>query len=280
MQNEIFKLIEQAINGDKESLGNLLANVEDMVYNLSLCMLGSPHDAEDAVQEIMIKIITQLSTFRKESAFSTWVYRIATNYLINCKKSMFAQRPLSFEFYAEDINAGFIPNTDDLLQGVEDSILAEELKSSCTNVMLQCLDPESRCIYVLGLMFHADSKVCGEIFGITPEAYRQRLSRIRKKVAEFLGEYCGLSETGKCNCKKRVGYAITTHRLNPQNLEYSRLEKLDSIDTLGFTKAMEKMEQLSDVFAHMPKYRSSLDTKSFLEKLLTSSGMEFIKGSV
>lgn len=280
MKNETFKLIEQAINGDKESLGSLLADVEDMVYNLSLRMLGSPHDAEDAVQEIMIKIITQLSTFRKESAFSTWVYRIATNYLINCKKSMFAQRPLSFEFYAEDINAGFIPNTDDLLQGVEDRILAEELKSSCTNVMLQCLDPESRCIYVLGLMFQADSKVCGEILGITPEAYRQRLSRIRKKVAEFLGEYCGLSETGKCNCKKRVGYAITTHRLNPQNLEYSRLEKLNPTDTLGFTKAMEEMEQLSDVFAQMPKYRSPLDTKNFLEKLLTSGSMELIKGAM
>lgn len=84
------------------------------IYNLSLRMLGSPHDAEDASQEIMIKIITQLSTFRKESAFSTWVYRIATNYLKNCKKSMFAQQTLSFEYYAEDIKAGFIPNSEDL----------------------------------------------------------------------------------------------------------------------------------------------------------------------
>ncbi len=117
MQNEAFELIDKAVNGDKKALGSLLVSVQDMVYNLSLRMLGSPQDAEDAMQEIMIKIIIQLSAFRKESAFSTWVYRIATNYLIDCKKSMFAQRPLSFEFYAEDINAGFIPNTDDLLQG-------------------------------------------------------------------------------------------------------------------------------------------------------------------
>lgn len=53
-----------------------------MIFNLSLRMLGSPHDAEDASQEILIKIMSQLSAFRKESAFSTWVYRIATNYLI------------------------------------------------------------------------------------------------------------------------------------------------------------------------------------------------------
>lgn len=277
MKKEETQLIHQAVNGDREALENLLVSVQDSVYNLSLRMLGNLHDAEDAMQEIMIKIMTQLSDFRKESAFSTWVYRIATNYLINCKKSMFAQRPLSFEFYAEDINAGFIPNTEDLMQGVEEEILAKELKASCTNVMLQCLDPESRCIYVLGLMFKADSRICGEILGITAEAYRQRLSRIRKKVALFLGEYCGLSGTGKCSCQKRVGYAVRTHRLDPENLEYSRLKQINSLDTSEFTEAMEEMDRLSDVFARLPRYRSPLDTRRFLEELLKSGSMETIR---
>lgn len=280
MQNETFELIDRAVDGDKEALESLLVSVQDMIYNLSLRMLGSPADAEDALQEIFIKVITQLSTFKKESAFSTWVYRIATNYLINYKKSMFAQRPLSFEFYAEDINAGVIPNTEDLTQGIDENILAEELKQSCTNVMLQCLDPESRCIYVLGIMFRADSKVCGEILGITPEAYRKRLSRIRKKVAEFLGEYCGLSNTGKCSCKKRVGYAIQTHRLNPLNLEYSRLEQWNGTDTAGFIQAMETMDTLSFVFSDLPKYRSPQDMKDFFEKLLDSNSMNVIRAEV
>ncbi len=144
--------------------------------------------------------------------------------------------------------------------------------------MLQCLVPDNRCIYVLGLMFKADSKVCGEILGITPEAYRQRLSRVRKRVAEFLGEYCGLSKTGKCSCEKRLGYAIKTHRLNPKDLEYSKLEK--HVDTEGFTEAMEEMDRLSDIFAQFPRYRSPLDTKSFLEKLLTSERMDMIRGTV
>lgn len=280
MQNETFELIDRAVDGDKKALESLLVSVQDMIYNLSLRMLGSPADAEDALQEIFVKVITQLSTFKKESAFSTWVYRIATNYLINYKKSMFAQRPLSFEFYAQDINAGFIPNTEDLTQGIDENILAEELKQSCTNVMLQCLDPESRCIYVLGIMFRADSKVCGEILGITPEAYRQRLSRIRKKVAKFLGEYCGLSNTGKCSCKKRVGYAIQTHRLNPSNLEYSRLEQWNGADTADFIQAMETMDTLSFVFADLPKYRSPQDMKDFLVKLLDSNSMNVIKAEV
>lgn len=277
MQNEIFELVDKAVNGNKKALETLLLEVEDLIYNLSLRMLGNPYDAQDASQEIIIKIITQLSTFRKESLFSTWVYRVATNYLINYKKSMFAQHPLSFEFYGKDIESGFIPNTEDLLQGVDESLLAEELKQSCTNVMLQCLEPESRCIYVLGLMFKVDSKICAEIFNITPEAYRQRLSRIKKKVADFLGEYCGLSRTGKCNCKKRVGYAIKTHRLNPKNLEYS---KLAQVENSSFTKAMDEMDALSFIFADMPKYHANPEVKVFLTKLLASDKMKIITEEV
>lgn len=277
MQDETFNLVDKAVSGDKQALENLILSVEDIVYNLSLRMLGSTHDAEDAAQEIIVRVITQLSTFRKESSFSTWVYRIATNYLINCKKSMFGKRPLSFEFFGADIEAGFIDNTKDLLQNVNEELLAEELKMSCTNVMLQCLDPESRCIYVLGVMFKAGSKICGEILGITPEAYRQRLSRIRRKVGDFLSVYCGLSETGRCSCRKRIGYAIQSQRLNPHNLEYTNLKKLDDNVSMGFVQAMEKMDELSLVFAELPKYRSTEVIKDFLKKLLRSNNMSIIK---
>lgn len=277
MEEETFSLIDKAVGGDKQALENLVLSIEDLIYNLSLRMLGMIHDAQDATQEIMICVITQLSTFRKESAFSTWVYRIATNYLINYKKSMFAQRPLSFEYYGADTEAGFIENTNDLLQNVDEELLAEELKMSCTNVMLQYLDPESRCIYVLGIMFKVDSKICGDILGITSEAYRQRLSRIRKKVGGFLSTYCGLSETGGCNCRKRVGYAIQSQRLHPQNLEYTNQKKLNNGVSLGFTQAMEKMDELSLIFAELPKYRSSEVIKDFLKKLFNSDIMSIIK---
>lgn len=278
IQSETFSLIDKAVNGDKEALEGLILSVQDMIYNLSLRMLGMPSDAEDATQEILIKIMTQLSTFKKESAFSTWVYRIATNYLINYKKSMFANRPLSFEFYGEDINHGFIPISGDIPGDVDENILSEELKHSCTNVMLQCLDPESRMIYVLGVMFKIDSKVCGEILNITPEAYRQRLSRIRKQVGAFLSEYCGLSGTGKCSCKKRIGYAIQTHRLNPDNLEYSSMEKLDEKTVSNYTQAMEEMDELSLIFAGMPKYRCPDVMRNFVGRIVNSDNMDIITG--
>lgn len=280
MYDKAFNLVDKAVSGDKQALEDLILSVEDLIYNLSLRMLGTIHDAEDAMQEIIVRIITQLSTFRKESAFSTWVYRITINYLINCKKSMFAKEALNFEFYGADIKNGFIENTEDLLENLDEELLADELKMSCTNVMLQCLDPESRCIYVLGIMFKADSKICGEILGITSEAYRQRLSRIRKKMGDFLSVYCGLTGTGSCNCRKRVGYAIQTQRLNPYNLEYTKLKKLDDGLICGFKQAIEEMDEVSLVFAELPKYRSSEGIKDFLIKLLSSDNMNIIKKEV
>ena len=187
---ELLILIGQATAGDKRALETVVLSIQDLVFNLSLRMLGTFPDAEDASQDILLKVITHLSSFKGDSSFSTWVFSIAVNHLKNYKKHMFAKYPLSFAFYGDDIVNGKIDDVPDLTQDVEKSILAEELKMSCTNVLLQCLDSDSRCIFILGTMFKVDSRIAGDILGISPEAYRQRLSRVRKKVAEFLSEYC------------------------------------------------------------------------------------------
>lgn len=270
------KWAAKAIEGDREALEYILIDIRDFVFNLSLRMLGSVADAEDATQDILVKIMTSLSTFRQESQFKTWVYRIATNYLIDYKKSMFAQHPLDFDFYANDIRAGFIDSNEDLFMGVDKLVLAEELKMSCTNVMLQCLDAQTRCIFILGTMFGVDSKMAGEILGMTPANYRQKLSRARRKMAAFLSEHCGLSG-GYCNCEKRVGYALKQHRLHPEKLEFKGLKQLDHAVLTSCMESMEEIEELSTVFDELPKYRSSLEIKHFLEQLLQSKQLKDVQ---
>ena len=141
---ELLALIEKATAGDTGSLETVILSVQDLVFNLSLRMPGTFPDAEDATQDILLKIVTHLSSFKRESAFSTWVFPITTNHLKNYQKHIFAKFPLSFEFYGDNIKNGKIDDVPDLTQNVETSILAEELKLPCTNVMLQCLDTESR----------------------------------------------------------------------------------------------------------------------------------------
>lgn len=275
--DELKHLVEQAVAGDKASLETVILGVQDLVFNLSLRMLGTFPDAEDATQDILLKIITHLSSFRGESAFSTWVFSIATNHLKNYKKHMFAKFPLSFEFYGEDIKNGKIDDVPDLTQNVEASILAEELKLSCTNVMLQCLDAESRCIFILGTMFKIDSRIAGDILGITPEAYRQRLSRIRGKMADFLKEYCGEYGQGTCRCAKRINYAIQNHRISPDRLDFTAAVPAET--TLEVKKAMEDIDDLSQHFTFCKTYRSPESLKGFVTGFLDGASFSVIRNA-
>lgn len=270
--------IAQAVSGDQDALEALLCSVQDMVFNLSLRMLGIRPDAEDATQEIFIQVMTHLSSFRQESSLSTWVFRIAANHLQRYRKGLFAGAPLSFEAYGADIVSGREQAVADLSGGVDQALLERELKFSCSNVMLQCLDPESRCIYILGTMFRLDSRIAAEILDLTPEAYRQRLSRIRKKMAAFLREYCGLSGTGVCACKRRTNYAIATHRIDPANPAFQSLEPCGYADILRYTDAMEQLDALSQIFADFPAYRSPETVSDWIRNLIRSKDFSIIKG--
>ena len=266
-------LIQKATAGDKKALETVLIGVQDLIFNLSLRMLGTFPDAEDATQDILLKIITHLSSFKGESSFSTWVFSIASNHLKSYQKHMFAKFPLSFEFYGDDIRNADINDVPDLTQNVERSVLAEELKLSCTNVMLQCLDAESRCIFILGTMFKVDSRIAGDILGITPEAYRQRLSRVRKKVADFLKEYCGEYGNGTCRCSDRVDYAIQNHRLNPEQLDFTAAIPKKMLDV---REAMEEIDGISHEFSFCKTYQSPEGLKKFIEDFLNGPSFSVV----
>lgn len=273
---ELQAFIEKSTAGDKEALEAVILSIQDMVFNLSLRMLGTFPDAEDATQDILVKVMTHLPDFKGESAFSTWVFRIASNYLKDYKKHMFAKLPLSFEFYGDDIKNANIRDVPDLTQNVEKSILAEELKLSCTNVMLQCLDAESRCIFILGTMFRLDSRMAGEILGITAEAYRQRLSRVRRKVADFLEEYCGEYGNGSCHCAERVNYAIQNHRIHPARLDFQTAVPKEMRE---FKEAMEEIDGISQEFSFCKAYQSPESLTKFVRDFLSGAAFSVVENA-
>ena len=277
--NEMQALVDKATAGDKKALETLVAGVQDLVFNLSLRMLGRFADAEDATQDILLKMITHLFSFRGDSSFTTWVFSIAANHLKNYKKHMFAHYPLSFEFYGDDIENGKIQDVPDLTQNVEKDILEEELKMSCTNVMLQCLDVESRCIFILGTMFKIDSRIAGDILGMSPETYRKRLSRIRKKMADFLGQYCGEYGRGKCKCRERINYAIQNHRINPLQLDFMTTTEIPVQTMIDVKNAMEDIDDLSQDFSFCKPYQSPERTKHLIQEFLDSVQLSIIQNS-
>ena len=84
-QNSVLR----ARGGDRKALEDLIERHQAWIYNTALRMLFHPQDAEDATQEILVKVVTRLSSFEGRSSFRTWLYRIVANHLLNVKRQYF-----------------------------------------------------------------------------------------------------------------------------------------------------------------------------------------------
>src|SRR2546427_5630236 len=80
------EVVELAKNGDRAALEKLVLRHQAWIYNIAVRMVFQPHDAEEVTQEVLVKAITKLSTFKGECKFRTWLYRIAANHVLNMKR--------------------------------------------------------------------------------------------------------------------------------------------------------------------------------------------------
>lgn len=215
------ELVTNAQAGDADSVEELIDSVRDNVYRLALRMVTQPADAEDATQEILVKVLTRLATFRGDAAFATWVHRIAVNHLLDRKKTAVEHMEMTFDLYANDLRTGLSDTSS--TAGPEAELLAKEVKLGCTQAMLTCLDREHRVAYVLGEVFEVSSEDGAYICDVAPATYRKRLSRARSRVRGFLNDNCGLvdPERAVCRCAKRIDTAVSLGRVDPDNLQYA-----------------------------------------------------------
>jgi len=235
--NELEKLAKKAVAGDKKSLELIVIQIQDLVYNLAIRMLWHPDDAKDATQDILIKVITNLSSFNHKSAFKTWVYRLASNNLINFKKKKSAHS-INFDDYEIQLNQGFSDSINYTSNEAEQNLLVMEAKIGCSNAMLQCLNKESRITYIIGEILEFNSKEGAIILDITPENFRKKLSRTRKNLHNFLNSNCGIvNPKNKCRCYKKVNSSIKNGFIQPTNLLFAENTKnsylIEAIENIG-----------------------------------------------
>ena len=213
--------------------------MQNLIFNLSLRFLWNRMDAEDATQEILIKLITNLGKFNGKSKFSTWAYRIATNHLLNLKKSTLEQAFSTFSIFTEDLNSSLDVQGYD---HADKEILEKEVKVGCTLAMLQCLDRDLRITFILGAVLKLKSNIGAEITGTSSENFRKRLEKSRKLIGAFLNNQCGVyNPANKCRCAKRINPAIQHGRVNKQNLNFAN--KIES-----YNKEMEELNSLIGIY--------------------------------
>jgi RNA polymerase sigma factor (sigma-70 family) len=217
---ELVALVQQ---GDRGALDALIERHRPWIYNLAVRMVYLPQDADDAAQEILIKVVTKLSSFEGRSSLRTWLYRIAVNHLLNMRRTKAEEVGYTFERYAEGLDSApdlDLPDPSTVPADVQ--LLVDEARIGCSMGMLVCLDRDQRLVYVLGEIFGVSDAVGAELLEVSRDAFRQRLSRARRDLHQFMDRKCGLvNAANPCRCARKTQAFINAGFVDPANLLFA-----------------------------------------------------------
>jgi RNA polymerase sigma factor (sigma-70 family) len=262
-------LVRLVQSGSKEALELLITRHQRWIYNIALRMLFLPQDAEDATQEILIRLLTKLSTFRGESQFRTWLYRLAVNHLLNMKRGRAEAKEMSFEDYGRELDStpdADLPAPDS--QRPDARLLLDEAKIGCTSAMLLCLDRKQRLVYVLGEIFGVTDRVGAELLDISRDSFRQKLARTRRDLCNFMQGKCGLVKASNpCRCAKKTQGFIQLGHLDPQNLLFAH-ERIIQVREVA-EKRSEQLDALHGAYAEIHRSHPFQESPDFAGSLRT-----------
>lgn len=268
-----------AAAGDRTAAERLLGALQNGLYRLALRMLGHPEDAEDATQEILLIVLTHLGSFRGDSSFRTWSWRIAANHLLRVRRGRMER--FTFESITAVLEAGLRDEEPDLLEA-EASLFAREVRLRCTQAMVLSLDRDLRIAFVLGDIFCLTGEEAARVLDVDAATYRKRLSRARTRLLAFLRARCGLFDASNgCRCTRQIASARERGLLRPDELLFARHPVEESREDVDAAVApplercrleVDELLRLGEVIRHpeftappglLPRIRGLLDSGRF-----------------
>lgn len=265
-------LIVRAQCGDRDALGEIAARHYRWIFNVALRMVHRRADAEDVTHEALVKVLAGLASFRGQSAFRTWVYRVVKNHVIDRRrKTPLEEAGLGFDGVRRDLDSiPDAPPPDGTDSPVEAALLIEEAKIGCTTAMLMCLDRRQRLAFVLGECLGVTDRVGGEILETSPDAFRQLLARARRDLYRFMNDECGLvNASNPCRCAKKTRGFIARGWVDPENLQFvgPRLVQIRSVARDRVHELDELDRRHAEVFRDQP-FATATDEAATVRRLL------------
>ncbi len=176
------------------------------------------------------------------------MYRVAVNHLLTIRKRRAELEAVSFEEYEKSLELDSAVDWKESHSGALQNVFVEEIKISCLQGLLLCLDREHRLAFLLADVFDVSSEQGAAILEITPMAFRKRLSRARERLREFLMKNCALmNPDNPCTCER---YLISQHymekveekdlvfakhpcRIRPEGGAVNRIRELDELSRMA-----------------------------------------------
>lgn len=175
-------VIERVKNGDTAAFGELVRKYQDRVFNACWRLCGNLEDAKDLTQEAFVKTLEAISSFRYQSAFYTWLFRVAVNVTISHRRSRQRRQTLSLD------DAGGGHQARGLMRVVSDGnnpTDTTELNHQLVKAM-QGLDDDHRAVLVLRDVEGFDYKQISEVLDIPQGTVKSRLFRSRMAMREAI----------------------------------------------------------------------------------------------
>lgn len=183
------------LNREQESFNEIVSRYRDKIYWVALKITNNTNDAEDIVQEVLFAIYKKAKTFRGDSKFSTWLYRLATNESITKLRQRKREKELSLDEYmpqfAYDGHHSVRPVVD-WSQDV-DKIVSDKECCQLIQQAMEQLSPLDRAVVVLSELEEMSNPEIGKALGLSVQAVKARLHRSRLFLRGKLAVYFGYS---------------------------------------------------------------------------------------
>ena len=178
------------------------------VYRLALSLAGNAHDAEDITQEAFFRAFRSYGSFREESSFFTWIYRIALNVANDHLKY---RSKLPYQSLTEDQGYSFEEIIDtNPANNPETELLAYQVRIKCLHVLTECLQANERKVFCLAVTLDLSHKRVAEILECSVGSVKTTLHRARKRWFGYMENMCQfIKESNPCNCKQYVRFALS-----------------------------------------------------------------------
>ena len=177
------QIIRSVLNGNVNEFEKLVAAYEKNVYNLALRLVGDPEDAADMTQETFIKAYRALGSFRGDSKFSAWLYRIGSNVCLDFLRSRSRRKQVSLSVEDEDGEA-FMELPD--MSGNPEEQLMKKLSMEAVRSGLEQLPPQQRQILVLRELGGLSYAELAQTLGLEEGTVKSRIFRARKRLCALL----------------------------------------------------------------------------------------------
>lgn len=188
MDEQLDDSIKRVQAGDAQQYAFIVGAFQRPIFVYCWRMLGSRQEAEDAVQDILVRAFEKIHMYKPRVSFSSWLYKIAYHHCLNLIRSRKRQQRLRLGLFRQNLTA------DSPAQAMERRLFSEPLSKA-----LERLTAEERNLLVLRVFEEKPFGEIGEILNKSPDAVKKKFGRTKMKLQKSMSQLKEEEACMSCN---------------------------------------------------------------------------------